>query len=424
MIKLALTFLAGIVVGVVEPSGHATAAESATVEIVAEGLEYPTNIAVPQDGSGRIFVLSHHGGTARVVKEGAVQPGEFLNVKDRIDEELRGEEGLLSLAFPPGFPDERHVYATYTTPDHMILSRFDLAADGSHAIASSEQRLLQTERWFYAHHCGHLEFGADGLLYLCVGDSDRPWNARGTAQNLDMPQGKLLRLDVRTDNPKPEVVAYGLRNAWHFAFDPATASIVIPDVGEGKWEEVNLLRPGDGVVNFGWALAEGNDCIRECDGQEIRWPVFEYPHEGARCGVIGGAVYRGTRYPAWAGVFVFADYCSGEVWALRDLDGTARIRPLLTGEVVNPTAIGADADGEILIADGSGGAVYRLQFPEDPDAGWLPADRLMLEQAMHARRTAKTTPAHLLDEIHNSDKWRVAGWVQVIFELIKAPFAD
>jgi hypothetical protein len=152
--------------------------------------------------------------------------------------------------------------------------------------------------------------------------------------------------------------------------------------------------------------------------------VFEYPHEGARCGVIGGAVYRGTRYPAWAGVFVFADYCSGEVWALRDLDGTARIRPLLTGEVVNPTAIGADADGEILIADGSGGAVYRLQFPEDPDAGWLPADRLMLEQAMHARRTAKTTPAHLLDEIHNSDKWRVAGWVQVIFELIKAPFAD
>jgi hypothetical protein len=95
MTKLALTFIAGIVVGaggVVGPSVHATAADSATVEIVAEGLEYPTNIAVPQDGSGRIFVLSHHGGTARVIKDGALQPGEFLNVKDRIDEALRARK--------------------------------------------------------------------------------------------------------------------------------------------------------------------------------------------------------------------------------------------------------------------------------------------------------------------------------------------
>jgi glucose/arabinose dehydrogenase len=208
MIELAPTFVAGIAVGVVGFGAHATAAESATVEIAAEGLEYPTNIAVPRDGSGRIFVLADHGGTVRVVKDGAVQPGEFLNVKDRIDEELRGEEGLLSLAFPPGFPDERHVYATYTTPGQMILS-LDLAADGSHAIASSQVRLLQTERWFYAHHCGHLEFGPDGLLYLCVGDSDEPPNARDTAQNLGMLQGELLRLDVSADEPKPEIVAYG-----------------------------------------------------------------------------------------------------------------------------------------------------------------------------------------------------------------------
>lgn len=147
----------------------ASGADEAVLEVVTEDLDYPANIAVPDDGSGRVFVVEHYLGTIRVLQDGKLLPGSFLDIGDRVKAE--GEEGLVGLAFPPDFAHNPEVYVAYT-PDGstLLVSRFRVDEGAKEALASSEDVVLSTERWSRYHHCGHIEFGpVDRMLYVCIG---------------------------------------------------------------------------------------------------------------------------------------------------------------------------------------------------------------------------------------------------------------
>jgi glucose/arabinose dehydrogenase len=295
---------------------------------------------------------------------------------------------------------------------------------GLEAIAASEQVLLTLPRYVPMHHCGHLAFGPqDGLLYLCVGDTQGNGNVEPIAQDPDEPRGKILRLDVEPSmiagvqpiaatapSGSYEVWMTGLRNPWRFGFDPATGDLYVPDVGRRAWEEINVLAaPIQRAGNFGWPLAEGNDCIAQCDRGDLIWPTFEYPHGNDRCAVIGGAVYRGTAFPDWQGVFLFSDQCSGEIWALRNLAGAAEVRMVAETDLM-ASALGTRFDGEILIADRRAGAIWRLVLP-DIEGGWIPADDVMFAMVTQARRDRTGWAQEHLDRIAGSRAWQLMEWL-------------
>ncbi|HEX5079936.1 MAG TPA: PQQ-dependent sugar dehydrogenase [Geminicoccaceae bacterium] len=411
------------------------AAGLGTVELVADGLDEPSNLASPPDGRERIYVVDYHEAEIRVIADGRLLPQLFLDLSDRLIANPDIEDGVLSLAFSPRFPATPYVYVTFVDlQGDLVLSRFEVMPSGLEAIAASEQVLLTIPRYKPMHHCGHLAFGPrDGLLYLCVGDTQANGNIEPIAQDPDEPRGKILRLNVEPtmlaaprliaatmSAARYEILASGLRNPWRFAFDRATGDLYIPDVGRHAWEEINLMpAPIEPGANFGWPLAEGNECIEECGRSDLVWPVVEYPHDPDRCAVIGGAVYRGSAFPDWQGVFVFGDECSGEIWALRDAGGVTELRKLARTTLM-PSALGTRFDGEILIADRRGGAVWRLLFPDIDGTGnpaegrWVPAEQAMYEMIVAARRHGIGWAQERLGTILATRGWRLLEWLSPV----------
>jgi glucose/arabinose dehydrogenase len=402
------------------PGLHADEGATGAVELVTDGLDEPSNLASPRDGRERIYVIDYHEAEIRVIANGRLLPEVFLDLSERLLADPDPEDGVLSLAFSPRFPEMPYVYVTFIdVHGDLALSRFEVMPSGLAAIASTEQVLLTLPRYVSMHHCGHLAFGpGDGLLYLCVGDTQGNGNVEPIAQDPDDPRGKILRLDVeprmiagvqRIAESRPsdsyEIWAAGLRNPWRFGFDPATGDLYIPDVGRRAWEEINVLpAPIEPDANFGWPLAEGNECVAQCDRPDLIWPVFEYPHSDERCAVIGGAVYRGAAFPDWQGVFVFSDQCSGEIWALRDPTGAAEVRKLAETDLM-PSALGTRFDGEILITDRISGAVWKLVLP-DVEGGWIPAHEAMFAMLTEARRDRVGWAQERLDRIQASRAWQ------------------
>jgi glucose/arabinose dehydrogenase len=413
---LALLFLLGLPA----PHLHADDGATGTIELVADGLDEPSSLASPPDGRERIYVIEHQEAKIRVISEGRLLPEAFLDLSDRVLRDLTNEDGVLSLAFSPRFPEMPYVYVTFIDLDSdLVLSRFEVMPSGLEAAPASEQVLLKLDRYVPMHHCGHTEFGPhDGLLYLCVGDNQGNRNVRSISQDPNDPRGKLLRLDVEPKMPAGvqsvaaglplgdyEIWLSGLRNPWRFTFDPVTGDLYIPDVGRSAWEEINVrLAPIEPGGNFGWPLAEGNECIERCDRPDLVWPIYEYPSSENRCAVIGGAVYRGAASPEWQGVFVFSDQCSGEIWALRDAAGAPEVRKVAETDLM-PSSLGTRFDGEILITDRRSGAVWKLALP-DIEGRWLPAQEAMFAMVTEARRARLGWSQERLDGILGSRSWR------------------
>ena len=421
---------------------HAESEAPESVELIADGFDLPSNLASPRDGRGRIYVTEQYRGDIRVIAAGRLLPESFLDLRDRVIEDPNYEEGLLGLAFAPDFPRRPYAYVTYISrAGELVLSRFEVAQSGLSAIASSERVLLALPRIERLHHCGHIQFGPkDGLLYLCVGDTQGnlrgPYPIEPVAQAPDRPLGKILRLDVEPRAPvaalqspsevapvRPyKIWATGLRNPWRFAFDPATGDMLIPDVSRYHWDEINFWpASGRSGANFGWPLAEGNECVQRCDTADLVWPIYEYSHRDDRCAVIGGAVYRGAAFPQWRGVFVFGDLCSGEIWALRNANHEPEIYKIATTDLM-PHAIGTRFDGEILLADSRAGAVWRLLFPAIDDGGWVPVDRVMLAMVLEARRDGFDRSKEELDRILASRTWRWSRPVAKLYGYISRLF--
>ena len=325
---------------------------------IVSGLIRPVDLQA--DGSGRLFIIEKHG-RIHILQNGQMVPDSFLDITDRINDSSN-EMGLLGLVFHPNYSQNGYFYVNYTgTGGDTFISRFQ--ASGNSADPDSELNLLKIDQPFPNHNGGALAFGPDGYLYAGLGDGGSQGDPFGNAQNLKALLGKILRIDVNStqpyaipaDNPfGNEIMFYGLRNPWRISFDKLTDDLYIGDVGQGAWEEIDFVPAGSrGGLNFGWDYYEGN---HEYDPQGIAGeyvsPVAEYSHAEGGCSVTGGYVYRGSM-PEWNGIYLYGDYCFGNVWGLIR-SGDQWQAQLLFETRVLITSFGQDENGEVYMLSDNG----------------------------------------------------------------------
>ncbi|MEM7588233.1 MAG: PQQ-dependent sugar dehydrogenase [Acidobacteriota bacterium] len=304
---------------------------------VATRLNRVTTITHAGDGTERIFIAEQTGQIRIIRPDGSTPEQPFLDISSLVDSTSL-ERGLLALAFHPMYEKNGRFFVVYTDRDsNAVLSRFQVSADDPDlADADTEDELLSLAQPTTIHAVHHLDFGPqDGYLYVASGDGGPGGDPSNNAQSLDVLLGKILRLDVDQvsgyaippDNPfvgnpvaRDEVWSFGLRNPANFSFDRATGALYIGDVGESTWEEINYQPPGStGGENYGWRRMEGPDCFDPpgaCDRTGVTLPIAQYRH-GPDCAVIGGYVYRGSRQLSLTGIFLFADYCTGDLRVAR-----------------------------------------------------------------------------------------------------------
>jgi glucose/arabinose dehydrogenase len=357
------------------------------LEVVSSGLVSPVDVTTAEDGSGRIFVVEQ-GGTIRTVTNGTLDATPFLDVSDRLTS--GGEQGLLGLAFHPGYPTDPRFFVDYTNQaGATVIASFTVdPATPGRADPGSERILLTIAQPYPNHNGGALAFGPDGMLYIAMGDGGSGGDPHGNGQRLDTLLGKILRIDVGgrdatavaattpyaipPDNPfvatagaRPEIWLLGLRNPWRMRFDDATGDLWIGDVGQGDWEEIDAIRAGTSGQDLGWNIMEGTHCFKAltCDQAGLTPPVAEYGH-GSGCAVVGGVVARNDTVPGIRDRYVFADYCSGNVWTLDPTGDRLREPDLVLSSGRNISAIGSAEDGTVLMTDFGAGQLLRVVSAE------------------------------------------------------------
>lgn len=336
------------------------------------------------DGTNRVFVASQLGKIHVFPNDQAVKKTQvFLDISSRVTyKRNQNEEGFLGLAFHPQYKSNGKFYVYYTTssaPHTSVVSQFRVSADDpQRADPKSEVQLLRIKQPFWNHNGGTVVFGPDGKLYIALGDGGAANDPLQAGQNLKTWLGSILRIDVDRqdqgrkygvpqDNPfvgrasaAPEIYAYGLRNVWRLTFDRKTGVGWIADVGQDRWEEINLLTKGG---NYGWSAREGKHPFRpnRARGKSIE-PIWEY-HHGIGKSITGGYVYRGKRVPALSGKYLFADFVTGKIWAL-DYDHAAkRVTRHFRIPASNAPVMsfGEDEAGEVyFMTDLRGGQLFRF----------------------------------------------------------------
>ena len=366
----------------------ALAANQLDLHLVTTGLSSPVGVTNAGDGSGRLFVVERSG-RIRVVLNGKLQAGLFLDITDRVL--AGGERGLLGLAFHPDFAANRFLYAFYTRADgDLVVSRFTANVGLATASSATEQFLMRVEHSANSNHNGgQLAFRSDGYLYIGTGDGGGSGDPDDNGQSTATLLGKILRIDVDGSGdgtfgnyaipaPTRSSVARNSRRSGHTACATRGASastgpperLWIGDVGQGNWEEIDreaLVDPGG--RNYGWNVMEGAHCYASgsCDQAGLTLPIAEYSHS-LGCSVTGGFVYRGTTQPDLVGEYVFADYCSGRIWTV-PAAGTATTQRRQVS--LNISSFGESEGGE-LYATHLGGALYRVVAPPFGDVSNSP----------------------------------------------------
>ena len=374
---------------------------SLSSELVSDGFKKPVFvISYPTDAS--ILYVVEQAGKIIVLDSGQKKSKPFFNINKRVVNPFRpgDERGLLGFAFHPDHENNKKFYINYIDNDgHTIVSEF-IAQSKYKADHNSERVLLRLEQPYGNHNGGHIEFGNDGYLYIAIGDGGAAGDPLDSGQDLTSLFGKVIRIDINGSpysipksnpfygikNAREEVWAWGLRNVWRFSFDKKTGDIYYGDVGQNKWEEVNFEpASSSGGNNYGWRQMEASYCFEpkeNCKRDGMVLPIIEYPNDAYHpafalgrknqlnvegCSVTGGYVYRGKKLKGFEGVYFFGDYCSGNIWSFKVIDGKANEFKNRTeeiniadGEFTNYiSSFGQDADGEIYIVDYNG-AVYKI----------------------------------------------------------------
>lgn len=345
---------------------------------VASGFSAPLLVTHAGDGSDRLFVVEQTG-KVRIVKGGDLQSASFIDLSRSISH--GGERGLLGLAFHPSYESNRKLYLSYTDREgNNVIREYRVSSSNPDRVdGTSGRTLLRVKHPYANHNGGHIAFGPDGYLYIGLGDGGGSGDPGNRAQSRSTLLGKLLRIDVdkRTGslpygipptNPYvgrsglDQIWAFGLRNPWRFSFDRSTGDLWIGDVGQGSYEEVDRAVASNGrnagrAVNYGWRVMEGAHCYRPSSGcvrTGKTLPLTEYNHNGGRCSITGGYVYRGKTYPDLVGAYLFADYCSGEIW-LVDRGASRGVTPRLAIDTSSRiTSFGEDEAGELYVTDADG----------------------------------------------------------------------
>jgi len=345
--------------------------KTVALEVAYTGFDQPVGIV--NAGDARLFVVEL-AGAIRVVKDGAVLTKPFLDLTGMVP--TSGEQGLLGLAFDPGYATNGRFYVHYINlAGNGVIARYEVSGDPDVADAGSAEPLLTIPRTEAFHNGGQLAFGPDGYLYVASGDGA---TGGDPSRQLNSLLGKILRIDVSapgaysvpSDNPfvatpgaRSEIWAYGLRNPWRFSFDRETGDLYIADVGQNAYEEVDF-QPADsnGGEDYGWNVMEGMHCYgaETCDESGLTLPVLEYQHDETGRSITGGYVYHGTQVPGLLGAYVFGDFLTGEVWRSSAADGWAMTEiPAPAGIMI--TTFGEDSDGELYLADYKAGTLYRFR---------------------------------------------------------------
>src|SRR5437870_137937 len=369
------------------PSGPPAAGDSLRLQLVASGLSSPVYLSAPPGDTERLFIVEQ-AGRIRIVPHGQQQPlaTPFLDISNRVLS--GGEEGLLSVAFHPGYATNHYFYVDYTHSSaasdtvYTVIERYTVSADSNIADSATHKLILRITQpqpvSLYPNHKGGLVmFGPDGMLYIGMGDGGSGGDPQNRAQNRDSLLGKLLRIDVDNGDPygippsnpfatsggAPEIWALGLRNPWRFAFDRAAGLLYIADVGQDLWEEVDVAPAGQGGLNYGWPIMEGLHCFRPnpCGTTGLVQPAVEYGHANNGCSITGGFVYRGSRAPSLVGQYFYSDYCSGWMRSFfyANGGGTGQTSWTLNVSLGNVLSFGEDSAGELYVLSG-GGSVYRI----------------------------------------------------------------
>ena len=354
-----------------------------TPRLVISDVDQPVRLVAPP-GDPRLYVVEQTG-RVRVFDRNGLDLGVFLDLSGRFP--ATGERGLLGLAFAPDYAISGRLYINHTDgAGDTRLVRYLVSSDPLRADPASGDTLLTVDQPFSNHNGGHLEFGPDGMLYLGLGDGGSAGDPGNRAQDGQSLLGKLLRLDVSgpayvpapgnpflASPPRDEIWATGLRNPWCFSFDRLTGDLYIADVGQSALEEIDIAPQGAGGRNYGWRLMEGEACYNPgsgCDTGSLTLPVHQYTHGGTpfRCSISGGYVYRGQAIPSLAGTYLFADYCSCQIWGLTwnagsgtatVADWTAALTP--TRGYTSISAFGQDSAGELYVLDHGGGRIFRIE---------------------------------------------------------------
>jgi glucose/arabinose dehydrogenase len=341
------------------------------LERILTDLDQPLFVTGAGDGSNRLFIVERPG-RIKVLSSSDSSPSLFLDITGEVI--TGGEQGLLGLAFHPQYKDNRRFFISYSRqPDGAtVIAEYQVSESDSNLIEKDEHQLLIIPQPSDIHHGGMIAFGPDGFLYISTGDGN--WeDPDGSAQNTEELRGKILRIDVDrqdsenpysspSDNPffgdvagRDEIYALGFRNPWRFSFDKTTGSLYVGDVGHEQREEINIVTLGG---NYGWRVFEGTHCTQfdplECSSLASIPPLIEYEHTGGRCSVTAGYVYRGAKSSLPSGAYVFADFCTGELFLLNDDS-----QQLLLDTDLNITSLGEDDEGEIYVV-GLSGTVDRI----------------------------------------------------------------
>lgn len=362
------------------PTGSTGATGSIGLEPSITGTSAPVDLAASPDGSGRLFI-AEQGGLVRLVDDGVLADLPYLDLSDRVS--TGGERGLLGIAPHPDFPDDPRLFVDYTDSDgNTVVASFDASLDAAAADPESEHVILRVTQPFPNHNGGALAFGPDGMLYIALGDGGSGGDPQGNGQRLDTHLAKILRVDIDVpadqqpaydipvDNPwadgangaLPEDWLMGLRNPWRIRFDQATGDLWIGDVGQGAWEEIDVVRNGSpGGANFGWNVMEGFHCYEAdtCDKTGLTFPVAEYGHD-VGCAVVGGVVVRDPTRPTIDGRYLFADDCSGRIWSINAAsDGPQKpVLEMDSGRTIS--AISEDGTGQVYVLDLGSGEILRV----------------------------------------------------------------
>jgi glucose/arabinose dehydrogenase len=322
---------------------------------IASGFDQPVYVAQPKSEPGRLYIVERPG---RIVMLANGKRRTFLDIRNRVESGYT-EQGLLSVAFSPGYAKSHRFYVYYTnTVGDVEIDSF--LSRGGVAVASSRKQLLVVNhRANDNHDGGQLEFGPDGLLYAGTGDGGSGGDPPNNSQNLSRKLGKLLRLK----GGRWQIYAYGLRNPWRFSFDRANGDLYIGDVGQDAWEEIDYRpRAAKGLANYGWSAYEGRTPYtpsRLNHAGRLVMPVQVYSHDGGNCSVTGGYVYRGSAVRSARGRYFYGDYCSGTLWSLRISGGKAVDNRRESTQIDALSSFGQAANGE-LYAVSLNGSLFRL----------------------------------------------------------------
>jgi len=357
-------------------------------------IDRPIVITHAGDGTDRLFIASQKGKiyiVPNTPEDEDLEEGKlFLDISDRVIYlDKKNEMGLLGMAFHPDFKKNGEFFVYYSSPETpnatSVISRFRVSKDNpDQALADSEEILMKVEQPAWNHNGGTIVFGPDGMLYIVFGDGGAGGDAFHNGQNLSTMLGSICRIDVNhkspglnyaipKDNPfedgktptfatiRKEIWAYGFRNPWRIAFDDKTGKLWAGDVGQGIWEEIDIVVKGG---NYGWSVREGKHPFGP-NGVEARKhliePIWEYDHNVGKS-ITGGSVYRGKAIPAIQGMYIYGDYVSGKFWALKYDESSKKVTAnhVIESPSIPVMTFGTDQNGEMFLTS-SFSEIYMLK---------------------------------------------------------------